>query len=177
MIENNVNTIYMEERSVMTFVSISRSRRSFMVHPAPLKSKAPHPNRVNILKSGSWPGGAAKVIDLKNTIYSSYGFWKSCSPQHLWSSRECEHRLITYMIQKKIIVQYVEGNKVNQWQTFLFTSCNWTHVPTKIRNYITIVRSFMNNQVKFKDSACEMKYMKIFLHRTMQVITKLACLH
>lgn len=45
-----------------------------MVHPAPLKSKAPHPNRVSILKSGSWPGDAAKVIDLKNTIYSIYGF-------------------------------------------------------------------------------------------------------
>lgn len=81
--ENNVNMIFMEERSVLTFVSISRSRRSFMVHPAPLKSKAPHPNRVSILKSGSWPGDAAKVIDLKNTIYSSYGFWKSRAPQHL----------------------------------------------------------------------------------------------
>jgi len=56
----------MQQKKAMTFtfVSISRSMRSLIVHPAPLKRKAPHPNRANILKSGRCPGGAAKVIDL-----------------------------------------------------------------------------------------------------------------
>ena len=35
-----------------------------MVHPAPLKSKAPQPNSNIILKSGKFPGDAAKLIDL-----------------------------------------------------------------------------------------------------------------
>ena len=35
-----------------------------MVHPAPLKSKAPQPNSSIILKSGKFPGDAAKLIDL-----------------------------------------------------------------------------------------------------------------
>lgn len=35
-----------------------------MVQPAPLKSKAPHPNRAIILKSGRCPADAAKEIDL-----------------------------------------------------------------------------------------------------------------
>jgi hypothetical protein len=57
-------TCNQEKAMTFTFVSISRSIRSLIVHPAPLKSKAPHPNRANIFKSGRCPGGAAKVIDL-----------------------------------------------------------------------------------------------------------------
>lgn len=41
-----------------------------MVHPAPLKSKAPQPNKVIILKSGTCPGVAANEIDLnKQELY------------------------------------------------------------------------------------------------------------
>lgn len=36
-----------------------------MVQPAPLKSKAPQPNKAIILKSGRCPGGDANVIDLQ----------------------------------------------------------------------------------------------------------------
>ena len=53
------------EEEEFTIVSISRSRRSLMVHPAPRRSKAPHPNNVIILISGRCPGLAAKLIDLE----------------------------------------------------------------------------------------------------------------
>lgn len=43
---------------------MSRSRRSFTVQPAPLKSTAPQPNNVNNFMSGKCPGVAAMVIDL-----------------------------------------------------------------------------------------------------------------
>lgn len=55
--------VYME--TLITFVSISRSSRSLMVHPAPRRSKAPQPNRAIIFTSGILPGAAAKEIDLK----------------------------------------------------------------------------------------------------------------
>lgn len=51
-----------------TIKSISRSRRSLIVQPAPLKSNAPQPNSANILKSGRCPGAAAKVIDLQHRV-------------------------------------------------------------------------------------------------------------
>ena len=53
-----------------TFVSMSRSMRSFTVHPAPLRSKDPQPNSNIILKSGKCPGIAAKLIDLNRTNYT-----------------------------------------------------------------------------------------------------------
>ena len=42
-----------------------------MVHPAPLRSKAPQPNSNIILKSGKCPEDAAKVIDLKQQTWES----------------------------------------------------------------------------------------------------------
>ena len=53
---------------------MSRSSRSLTVQPAPLKSKAPTPNNDNILKSGRFPDGAAKAMDLQ-------GFAQSCKQQ------------------------------------------------------------------------------------------------
>lgn len=58
------NSTKSARESPITLVSISRSRRSLTVHPAPRKSKAPQPNSVIIFKSGRLPGGAAKAIDL-----------------------------------------------------------------------------------------------------------------
>lgn len=52
----------------LTFVSISLSSKSFIVHPAPLKSKAPQPNNAIILKLGTLPGSAANEIDLHNKL-------------------------------------------------------------------------------------------------------------
>ena len=53
---------------------MSRSMRSFTVHPAPLRSKDPQPNSNIILKSGKCPGIAAKLIDLNRTNYT----WNEC---------------------------------------------------------------------------------------------------
>jgi hypothetical protein len=52
------------EKHKLTLLSMSRSRRSFTVQPAPLRRIAPHPNNPNICKSGSSPGIAAIAIDL-----------------------------------------------------------------------------------------------------------------
>lgn len=61
-----------------TLTSISRSRRSFTVQPAPRRSTAPHPNNANIFKFGISPGIAAIVIDLvlKDTkcIYTYFSY-------------------------------------------------------------------------------------------------------
>ena len=54
------------EKKYITFVSISLSRRSLTVHPAPRKRNAPQPNKANIFISGRFPGDAAKVIDLEH---------------------------------------------------------------------------------------------------------------
>ena len=43
----------------ITFLSMSWSHMSFIVHPAPLMITAPKPKRANICKSGNAPGGAA----------------------------------------------------------------------------------------------------------------------
>ena len=53
---------------------MSRSMRSFTVHPAPLRSKDPQPNNNIILKSGKCPGIVAKLIDLNRTNYT----WNEC---------------------------------------------------------------------------------------------------
>lgn len=51
--------------NMLTITSMSLSRRSLIVHPAPLNSKAPEPKSINILRSGRLPGFAASVIDLE----------------------------------------------------------------------------------------------------------------
>jgi hypothetical protein len=75
-----------KERNRITLLSMSRSRRSFTVQPAPLRRMAPHPKSASILKSGNCPGIAAMVIDLRGkglslsfntedrTYYTCYGF-------------------------------------------------------------------------------------------------------
>lgn len=51
---------------------MSRSRRSFTVQPAPLRSTAPQPNKASILMSGRFPGVAARVIDLDVVAVKSF---------------------------------------------------------------------------------------------------------
>jgi hypothetical protein len=47
-----------------TFWSISLSRRSLIVHPAPRRRMAPTPNNASVSKSGRFPVGAASAMDL-----------------------------------------------------------------------------------------------------------------
>ena len=54
-----------------TLLSISRSHKSFTVHPAPRKSKEPTPNVASNPTSGNAPTGAANAMDQKHGHASS----------------------------------------------------------------------------------------------------------
>ena len=58
------SALRISKENKITLLSMSRSRRSFTVQPAPLRRTAPHPKSASIFKSGNSPGVAAIVIDL-----------------------------------------------------------------------------------------------------------------